>query len=49
VQQIQGGNSFFVALDIDGVLYVWGECMYLGVAELKDKEENVVRDIINPI
>ena len=38
-----------MALDAEGVLYGWGECMYLGVDELKDREENVVQDIINPI
>jgi hypothetical protein len=38
-----------MALDTEGVLYGWGECKYLGVAELKDREEAVVFDIINPI
>lgn len=49
VKQIQSGNGFYFALNTEGVLFGWGDCQYLGISDLRDREEQVVPDIINPI
>jgi alpha-tubulin suppressor-like RCC1 family protein len=32
-----------------GDLYGWGEAEYLGIEDLKDRSENVIKDFANPI
>lgn len=32
-----------------GDLYGWGEAQYLGIDDLKDKNENVIKDFANPL